>query len=69
MHLNIPTYFLVTDQGGVLSMSSSMVTEDGVQYVEELRNREIEKLHMYDFSFIKAFGVIDGGKKEQQENV
>ena len=51
-------------------MATSMVPEDGVQYVEELRNREIEKLHMYDFSFVKAFGVIEGGKNtNQKENV
>lgn len=68
MHLNIPTYFLVTEDGGVLSMNSDMVPEEGVQYVEELRNREINRLHMYDFSFIKAFGVINGGKAKQASN-
>ena len=68
MHSDIPVYFLVTDEGGVLSMATSMVPQNGLPYVEELRNRKIDKLYMFGFNFIKAFGVIDGGREENKEN-
>ena len=62
MNINIPIYHLLTDQGGQVQMITDRVTNLDVEMVEQLRNREVDSLDMEDFSFIKAFGVIDGGK-------